>query len=362
MRASTSPKLNKIKIIHTEDIQLRKYGGDRWETLQRLIEIGKKEKIEIFVISGDLFDKGIDAENLRPKIREIFSDTGFRIVLIPGNHDSDSYASGMYFGEDMVILTDLNSPFEYKDVRIWGMPFEPIDGEKTLNKLHLLANNLTPDKKNILLYHGELLDIFFSRRDFGDEGEERYMPVKISYFIDLKIDYVLAGHFHSSFDVRRLENGGYFVYPGSPVSITKRETGKRKVNIFEVGKPPKEYPLDTPYFEEVTIEFDPFKDKKPIEVIQKHFNNLHPEARIILTVKGFVNGEAIGMTEVEFVGQIKKMVARKCVEEHYEFKDIRMILQDNLFKSFIEKLEETGYQEERKKQMRDIVIKAMMET
>jgi len=361
MCASSSPKLNKMKILHTADIHLREYGDDRWETLQRLIEIGKKEKIEMLVISGDLFDKGIDAENLRPKIREIFSDTGFRIVLIPGNHDSDSYASGMYFGEDTVVLTDLNSPFEYKDVRIWGMPFEPIEGEKTLNKLHSLANNLTPDKKNILLYHGELLDIFFSRRDFGDEGEERYMPVKISYFRDLKIDYVLAGHFHSSFDVRRLENGGYFVYPGSPVSITKRETGKRKVNIFEVGKPPKEYPLDTPYFEEVTIEFDPFKDKKPIEVVQKHFNNLHPEARIILTVKGFVNGEAIGMTEVEFVGQIKKIAARKCVEEHYEFKDIRMILQDNLFKSFIEKLEETGYQEERKKQMRDIVIKAMME-
>ena len=316
----------------------------------------------MLVISGDLFDKGIDAENLRPKIREIFSNTGLKIVLIPGNHDSDSYASGIYFGEDSVILTDLNTPFQCKDVMVWGIPFEPIGGEKILGKLHSLANNLTPHKKNILLYHGELLNVFFSRRDFGDEGKERYMPVKISYFKDLKLDYVLAGHFHSSFDVQRLENGGYFVYPGSPISITRRETGQRKVNIFEIGKPPKEYPLDTPHFEEVIIEFDPFKDRKPIEAVEKHFNSLHPEARIILTVEGFVNGEAIGLTEVELVKQIRKVAGTRCVEApRCEFRDIRRILENDLFKTFIERLEETDYEEEKKKRMRDIVIKAMME-
>ena len=107
-----------MKILHTADIHLREYGDERWKTLQRLIEIGKKEKIELFVISGDLFDKDIDAEILRPKIREIFSNNGFKIILIPGNHDSEAYKSGMYFGEDTTVLTDLNEPFEYKDLTI----------------------------------------------------------------------------------------------------------------------------------------------------------------------------------------------------------------------------------------------------
>lgn len=349
-----------MRILHTADIHLREYGDDRWETLQKLIEVGKEEDIKIFVISGDLFDKGIDAENLKPKIRDFFSNTGFKIVLIPGNHDSDCYASGMYFGEDTIILTDLSSPFEYEDVMIWGMPFEPIEGEKILNKLHSLANNLLHDKKNILLYHGELLDAFFSRRDFGEEGEARYMPVKLSYFKELKIDYVLAGHFHSRFDVWRLENGGYFVYPGSPISITKREAGQRKVNVFEIGKPPEEYPLDTPHFEEVTIEFDPFKDQNPLEAVKEQFNSLHPGARVILMVKGFVNGETIGMNEMELVKQMKRITEGKCVEEYYEFKDIRMILEDDLFKSFVEKLEKTDYEGEKKKQICEIAIKAMM--
>jgi len=351
-----------MKILHTADIHLREYEDDRWKTLQRLIEIGKKEKIELFVISGDLFDKDVNAKNLKPEIRKLFSDTGFKIVIIPGNHDSESYKSGMYFGEDVIILTDLNEAVEYKDVKIWGLPFEPIEGEKILNKLHSLANNLATDKTNILLYHGELLDAFFSRKDFGEEGEGRYMPVKLSYFKDLNIDYILAGHFHSKFDMWKLENGGYFVYPGSPISITKREIGQRKVNIFEVGEPPKEYLLDTPHFEEVVIEFDPFVEKNPVEVVKEHLERVHSEARIILTVKGYINSGKTKMSEVELVKQIKEIIREKqVVEKHIEFKDIHTILEDDLFRNFMKKLEQTDYNEEKKKQLRNLAIKAMME-
>jgi exonuclease SbcD len=353
-----------VKILHTADLHLKEYEDERWKALQELIRIGKKEQIEIFVISGDLFDKGIDAENLKPKIREVFSRTGFKIVLIPGNHDSDAYTTGMYFGEDTEILTNLNNPFLYNDVRIWGIPFKPMKPEEILRRLQSLANNLTPDKKNILLYHGELLDAFFSRHDFGEEGEERYMPVKTSYFRDLSIDYVLAGHFHSRFEVWELGSGKYFVYPGSPVSITKRETGQRKVNIFEIGNPPKEYVVDTPHFEEVAIELDPFERKSPLEIIKQGLDNLHSNAKAILTVEGFINGEVLNITESELIRQIKELAAQRNAElspSEPELKDIRMILEDELFKSFTEKLDRTNYEEEKKKRMRDITIKAMIE-
>jgi DNA repair exonuclease SbcCD nuclease subunit len=350
-----------MKILHTADIHLRAYDDDRWKTLQKLLEIGKQEKIHVFVISGDLFDKDIDAEILRPKIREILSATGFRIVLIPGNHDSESYSSGVYFGEDVFVLTTLHEPFEGENVRIWGLPFESMEREKILSKLHSLASNLTRDKKNILLYHGELLDAFFSRKDFGDEGEGRYMPVKLSYFNDLSIDYVLAGHFHSKFDIRKLENGGYFVYPGSPISITERETGQRKVNIFEVGSPPKEHALHTFHFEDVNIGLDPFLDEQPIERIRERIGRVHPQANIMLSIKGYMNREKTGMNEAELARLIREITKGRCGKEPYlEFRDIRMILEDDLFKNFIGKLEQRNYDEERKKQLRDLTIRAMM--
>lgn len=351
-----------MKILHTGDIHLKAHGDDRWKTLERLIDLGRERRVEIFVVSGDLFDRDVDAENLRPRIRELFSNTGFKIVLIPGNHDRDSYRRDMWFGEDAVILTDFTVPFEFQSVRIWGMPFEPIEGEKILHNLYSLQNRLTTDMIDILLYHGELLDAFFSREDFGDEGEGRYMPVKLSYFSELKFDYVLAGHFHSNMDVWKLENGGYFVYSGSPVSITKRETGQRKVNIFEPGTSPREVPVDTPHFEEIIVEFDPFRDHQPLKTVERRFDSLHPEARALLTLKGFLDSKIVGMSEKKLVEEVKGIVSGKCAVEHYEFKDIHVILEDDLTKRFMERLEEIGYEEEVKRQVRDSALKAMMET
>ena len=350
-----------MKILHTSDLHLKDYGDERWETLKRLVKIGKKEKIEIFVVSGDLFDKNIDADNLRDRIREILSDNGFKVILIPGNHDEKAYANGVFFGEDVVVLTDLKKPFEYKNVVIWGLPFQPIEGEKLLEELYSVADNLADDKTNILLYHGELTDAVFQKNDFGEEGEERYMPVKLSYFKGLNFQYILAGHFHSRFSVWSLDNGGYFVYPGSPISITKKETGKRKVNLFEVGEAPKEYEIDSPYFEEILIKLDPFSNENPLRLIKERFNGIDDNAKIILKITGYINSQKIGMTETQFANEIKNVIEEKTVEKHLEFKDVGSILDDDLFKKFLFYLDNNEDNEDRKKRLRDLALKAMME-
>lgn len=158
--------------------------------------------------------------------------------------------------------------------------------------------------------------------------------------------------------------GGYFVYPGSPISITKRETGQRKVNIFEIGKPPGEYPLDTPHFEEVVIEFNPLRKENPLDMVKENLERVRPEASIILTIKGYINLEEIKMSETELTKQVKEIIKDRCAKEDFkpEFKDIHTILEDDLFKGFVKKLEEKDYDEERKKQLLDVAIKAMMDT
>lgn len=349
-----------MRILHTADLHLREYGDERWEALQGLIELAGKY-IEIFVISGDLFDGRDVSERLRPKIRELFSNNAFKVVIIPGNHDRTSFEGGLYFGSDVVTLTELSKPFEYENARFWGMPFEPIEGEKIIRKIHSLRDRLSPDKKNILLYHGELLDTFFQRDDFGEEGAARYMPVRLSYFNGLNIDYVLAGHFHSRFDIRRLENGGYFVYPGSPISISRRETGLRKVNIFEVGEPPEARLLDTPYFEEEKIEFDPLRDDDPLDVVEGCIKKAHYKAKLILKIGGFINSGKIGMAESEVAERIKELVGERCAggDLQMEFKDIRWIIEDDLFKRFLEKLETAHSGQADEKQIRQIAIRAI---
>jgi DNA repair exonuclease SbcCD nuclease subunit len=348
-----------LKILHTADLHLKTSGDERWAALQAILNIGKKEHIDVLAISGDLFDEKLDTENLRPKIRELFSNNGFDIVLISGNHDCN-VCSDMYFGSDVKVLSDLNVPFEKENVRIWGLPFENISNEQLIEKLQWLKSRIIKENTNILLYHGELLDAFFSRKDFGEEGEQRYMPVKLAYFEDLNFNYVLAGHFHSNFDVRMLKNGGYFVYPGSPISITRKETGRRSVNLFETGKDPSQYLMDTPHYEEKTLTLDPFSNEQPIEQITNILEEAHPAAEILLTIEGYFEKGKTGMNETELATAIDKTVGGKCTV-NFQAREIHAILEDDVFKSFSKKLNATEFEEETKKQLLEVAIKAMME-
>jgi len=348
-----------MKILHTADLHLRDQGDERWQVLEELIRLGREERIGVFVISGDLFNRDVDAENLRAPIRELFSNNDLKVVICPGNHDKSSFKEDLFFGEDAVILGD--RPVEIRNARFCGLPFENLEGDKLVSKLRLLGNFMKNDKTNILVYHGELLDSFFSRKDFGEEGEGRYMPARLSYFRGLNIDYVLAGHFHTRFDVRAIEEKSYFVYPGSPISITRRETGQRQVNLFETGKPPSGHLLDTPFFDETVITLDPFCGENPMEKIKEELENVHPKARVILRIAGYIDGKSSKTTESGLVSEIKKLTKRKSIEASYEFRDIQKILDNDIFRNFLSRLEQSGMPQEEFEKQRDIAVRAFME-
>jgi len=349
-----------MKILHTSDIHLMNLDDDRWKTLLRLLEIGKQEEIDLFVISGDLFDKDVAADELRTKIRSAFSGNNFKIIILPGNHDNESYKSGYHYGDDIIIINDLEKPYEYMNIRIWGLPYENLDGDEVLERIYGMKNKFTDDKTNILLYHGELVDTFFARNDFGEEGEKRYMPVRLSYFNDLNIDYILAGHFHTRFDVWQINDNKYFVYPSSPISITKKEVGVRKINLFEIGNPPKAYILDTPYFENINIKFDPIEDLKPLEKVAKSIEDAPSHAKICLKIEGYLNCIGIGTNEEDLISDLREMFSSKCYEINYEFKDISTILEDDLFKKSFKRLKDRNINEIKENKMRELLIKGMM--
>lgn len=45
-----------MKILYTSDLHLKKFEDERWRTLVMFLEEGKQKDIEVFDISGDLFD------------------------------------------------------------------------------------------------------------------------------------------------------------------------------------------------------------------------------------------------------------------------------------------------------------------
>ena len=275
-----------MKILHTSDIHIRKYEDGSWKALESLIKIASKEKIDFFIISGDLFDEKSSFVKLYPEIRPLLSNADYEFIIIPGNHDEKAFGSEAFLGEKVKVIRNLTEPLEYEKLRIFGFPFKSITSGEVRNNLRKIKNLTDKNKTNILLFHGELLDHSFSDSDFGDE-EINYMGVQLSFFDNLNLKYVLAGHFHTNFQVYELDSGGFFVYPGSPISITRKETGRRSVNLFELGKPPSQHKIDTPYYEKINISVYPEENISPVSKIKKKIKKIPKEARISLSLNGY---------------------------------------------------------------------------
>lgn len=350
-----------MKILHTADLHLKSYADERWQALQALLALGAREKVDVFAICGDLFDRGVDLLKLQDPLRAVLSGLPFTVLVLPGNHDCAAYQSGIFLGDSAVVLDDWQRPYSCGEAVFWGLPFEPLSGVELVNRLSILAARMDEGRRHLLLYHGELLDAFFSRTEMGEEGAERYMPVKLSYFEDLPVDCVLAGHFHSGFRAWTIKRDRFFVYPGSPVSVTRRETGRRTVNLFETGCAPGEHLLETFHFNSCTVDLDPFSEVDPLTQVEQALQGLHPAAALLLTVSGYIDGSR-GLDENALAGRLRTLTAgRLAAEPVYTFRDIRAVLHDELFINFLDKLKQAGGCAEDLARRRELALRAMME-
>lgn len=344
-----------MKILHTSDIHIKEYHDDSWKAFESLIKIGSKEKIDFFVISGDFFDKEVSFKKLYPEIRPLLKNIEYEFIIIPGNHDEQAFSTDFFLGERVKIIKDLTKPLDYEKLRFFGFPFQSITSGEVRKRLRKIKDLTLGDKTNILLFHGELLDHSFSGSDFGDE-EINYMGVRLSSFDNLNLQYVLAGHFHTNFQVYELDSGGFFVYPGSPLSITRKETGKRAVNLFEVGNVPEHYTLGTPYYEHIKIAVYPEDKKETTAKIKEKIKDYPEEAKILLSLSGYTEKE-----EEKFHKQIKELEDKfENLEIENRTRGIKELTDDKLFKAFQKKLGKTEHP--REQQIKKLFIKSLLES
>ncbi len=348
-----------LKILHTADLHLDENAGERWDALEELVNLAGREEVSALVIAGDLFDRESAAETMRGPLRAVFGGCGFQTVILPGNHDHQAYRSGLYFGDNVSVIRDWREPVCLGDTVFWGLPHDHLDAPRLAARLREMASLMNPDQENILLFHGELLDTFFPRPDLGQEGELRYMPARLSFFDPLPVRYILAGHFHSRFAAWQAPGGSLFIYPGSPVSVTKRETGRRKANLLVPGETPREAVLNSFHFEELLITLDPFAGEDPLLELDRKLDELHPAAGVLLTVDGLFDGAALNLDEDALVSGIKQKMARfSTAEPSFNFIDVRHIIEDDLFKKFRDALAKTDYSLAMKKEIEEMAIYA----
>ena len=353
-----------MRIVHTADLHLKSTDDDRWHALGVLLDTAEELKAGAFVFSGDTFDKHVEAQRLKTPLREVFEKHSFPIFILPGNHDEKGLHAGDFFGRNVTVLVDTERVVDVGMVRLIGMPFENIGPDAVLDRLLAAREQLRREEgaTNVLLYHGELLDLMPEPDAFGEEAGHDYMPVRLSTFSGLGFDYVLAGHFHKRYDVRQFD-GGYFVYSGSPVSITRKETGRRYAVVIDAGEPPRPVPLETAHAEAVEVRLRPFDRVAPAEDIRRRLDLLPSGASAYLTVSGFADVQAMGITERELGDSIREFESDPRVADvTARWRNVGEILQHGLFLRFNEQLKQAGMTDEQRDAVREMVIDSMTET
>ena len=205
---------------------------DTYEAFKQFVDYALKEKPDVILHAGDLFD------SVRPTNRAIcfvleqlirLSEAGIPFVVISGNHETPrlketgsvfslfEHIPGVY-----VVYKNKYELIEIDDLKLHAIPHsDDIEGEKNKMTLNIDANGSNSNSNsnfNVALLHASVLGAGLPAFMMGDFNEQ---VVNID---DLtKLDYIALGHFHGC--TRVMENA---YYAGSTERFSFNEVNDKK--------------------------------------------------------------------------------------------------------------------------------------
>ena len=78
----------KRRLLHTSDLHLDLLGDKACQSLETLVNLAKKLKVDLVIIAGDFFDHNRVDDNLVIFAIEELNRLAVPVVILPGNHDS----------------------------------------------------------------------------------------------------------------------------------------------------------------------------------------------------------------------------------------------------------------------------------
>ena len=244
--------MSSFRFLHMADVHLDKplkgrgfeqrnlFRKSLCDSFERAVSIALEEKLDAFLIAGDLFDRpdpSIDAETfLLGQLRRL-DEGSIPVFYATGNHDpiGGSRARPIGWPENVTLFlagTPERRPVEDRSgstiAHVTGAGHEsPAVGEN-LAALFPVADSSLPE---IALLHANVEGIAASG------AHERYAPCGTSDLEGKGYDYWALGHIHKR---ETFGTSPPACYPGSLQGLTRNETGEMGVVIVEVesGLPP----------------------------------------------------------------------------------------------------------------------------
>ncbi|MBR5381660.1 MAG: DNA repair exonuclease, partial [Oscillospiraceae bacterium] len=225
-----------VKIIHSADFHLdspfdslpeKKALERRREQrvlLESLAELAERERADLLLLSGDLFDSSVCYYETCETLLRVLSSIRARIFISPGNHDyycDRSPYAVMEFPENVHVFTSpVIRSVELPDLgcRVYGAAFT------SQSSRSLLRGFAAPDDGmiNLMALHGDLTGDrynFISTHDIESSG----------------LDYLALGHIHA-FSGICSAGKTFYAYPGCTEGRGFDETGKKGVIAGSVSK------------------------------------------------------------------------------------------------------------------------------
>lgn len=228
-----------MKILHTSDLHIGKYIGtydlkeDTEYVLNQVADTAIRERVEVVLISGDVFDRPNPSEEaikMYVSFLKGLLDKNIKVIAISGNHDSGIRLSAYkdILGKGYFVEGEFNSPMrkvslndEYGPVNFYMLPFftpfivkSNLKLEKGLENYDLAMDeiikreNIDTSQRNIILAHQFVAGFKFggSEEDFSySNGDEKNVAgvgiISLDKFQNF--DYVALGHIHKPQKISR---------------------------------------------------------------------------------------------------------------------------------------------------------------
>ncbi len=311
-----------IKIFHTADLHLgMRFAGypeiqdklinSRYETLENMVEIANKEECDLFVISGDLFDR------VTMKVNEIFRAVktlnefnGELIIVLPGNHDFYTRDSNLWdefskhAGDRVLVLKepgvyDLSQ--HHLNMKIYACPCNSkYSAENVISKLDL--NDTETDAViKIGLSHGSLEGV-------SPDFERTYYPMTRKELESIRLDLWLLGHTHLTWPENPDKNSRILI-PGTPEpdGFDCKHTGNGFLITIESPSEIKIQKVDTGKYQFIIKEIF-LHDEHGIKRMKDEYSKKKYQNVILrLILKGRLKKEDLGKVE-EAIKEISKNV------------------------------------------------------
>lgn len=302
-----------MKIIHTSDWHIGKIVNefsmieDQKYILNRLIDLIEKEKPEVLIIAGDVYDRSIPpveaVELLNETLSNLIIDKKVKVLAISGNHDGGERLSfgsqilekhGLYIaGRDDELYKHVVVKDGEKNVNFYLIPYkDPALTRKILDEKEIKSHNdamkfvvekikkdMNKKEINILVGHGyvtmkredaiECIENKYEVANLETSESERPLSIGGTDLIDGKIfddfDYVALGHLHGRQKIGREE----MKYSGAIL----------KYSFSEVKQKKGVYILDINDKDAINIDFKCLNPVRDLRVIKGNIEDLIEEAR-----------------------------------------------------------------------------------